>query len=542
MTAVLALLKDRRRSQRGSVLSGVLIMTAFIAIIAGALMTEVDTNFLLSHTMLNRVANQATDNSAIELSLHQLQATQLNAPCPALPTTTLNNLRASATILSCWPAIREDQKFTPLGGSSGQFSLDGVHAQANGFNEYVVGNSSGSIYDYRFGATAPRWTLGLNGTLTGAPIVIPDPTNGSRLVDAFPMTGAVCQPAAGCIDVWRDSSSSRNHQCTLAPGGSGVAMAGASAAFAGFIYYAQGTALGLSDVSGSDCDPAASVKNVSGNRQVVAGPVALRCASCNHPTDVVYTVVSDSVSSRLVSYSFSSGGGGNNNNNNFNVSSPSSVALPWLDVTGIAASANTLPATIAMTFTAGGVAVAQLNVNGGITLTTRSVPAGISASPYWCTACGSLFGVGGQNGVLYLFNSAGTLVATRSTGSPINTSPSTDGAGNWYVGTDNGYVHELQLQGGQGLVEVESYGQMSPFGSSPQIGPCSTGICIYLGAQNGSLYLVPLDARKAVLSACITTSPPACSGANPRLWASVEVGASGSPQTVHVEGWSYYSG
>jgi hypothetical protein len=540
MTAVLALLRDRRRSQRGSVLSGVLIMTAFIAIIAGALMTELSTNFLLSHTMLNRVANQATDNSAIELSLHQLQAAQLNAPCPALPTTTLNNLRASATYLSCWPAIREDQKFTSVGSSSGHFSLDGVHVQANGFNEYVVGDSSGSVYDYRFGSTNPRWTQVLNGTLTGSPLVIPDPTNGGRLVDVYPMAGAVCQQVGNCIDVWRDSTSSRNRQCTIAPGGSGAAMAGASAAFAGFIYYTQGTALGLSDVSGGDCDAAASVNNISGSRQVVAGPVALRCASCNHTTDVVYTVVSDSVSSRLVSYSFSSSNGGNNNNSNFNVSPPSSVPLPWLDVTGIAASASTLPATIAMTFSGGGVAVAQLNVNGGITLITRSVPAGISASPYWCTACGNLFGVGAQNGVLYLFNSAGTLVATYSTGSPINTSPGTDGAGNWYVATDDGYVHELQ--NGQGLVQVESYGQMSTFGSSPQIGACSAGICIYLGAQDGSLYLVPLDARKAVLSACITTSPPACSGANPRLWASVEVGANGSPQTVHVEGWSYYSG
>src|SRR5437868_379625 len=100
MTAVMALLRDRRRSQRGSVLSGVLIMTAFIAIISGALMTELSTNFLLSHTMLNRVANQATDNSAIELSLHQLQAAPLNGPCPTPATATVNNLTASANYLS----------------------------------------------------------------------------------------------------------------------------------------------------------------------------------------------------------------------------------------------------------------------------------------------------------------------------------------------------------------------------------------------------------------------------------------------------------
>src|SRR5260370_18136753 len=110
MTPIRALLKDRRRSQRGSVLSGVLIMTAFIAIISGALMTELSTNFLLSNTMLNRVANEATDNSAIELSLSQLQATQLNAPCPSLPTTSVNNLKASAVYLSSWPTVRAAQR------------------------------------------------------------------------------------------------------------------------------------------------------------------------------------------------------------------------------------------------------------------------------------------------------------------------------------------------------------------------------------------------------------------------------------------------
>ena len=46
MKELRALLSDRRRSQRGSVLSGVLIMVAFLAIISGALMTELSTNFV----------------------------------------------------------------------------------------------------------------------------------------------------------------------------------------------------------------------------------------------------------------------------------------------------------------------------------------------------------------------------------------------------------------------------------------------------------------------------------------------------------------
>ncbi len=176
-----------------------------------------------------------------------------------------------------------------------------------------------------------------------------------------------------------------------------------------------------------------------------------------------------------------------------------------------------------------------------MTLGSSSVPAGISGPPYWCAACGNLLGVGAQNGVLYLFSSSLNLTASKATGSPINTSPRTDAAGNWYVGTDDGMVHELQLQNGSGLVEVESYGQMGQFGSSAQVGSCTAGICVYLGGQDGNVYLVPLDARDAVISACITGAPPTCSGANPRLRASVEVGSSGNPRAVHVEGWSYYS-
>jgi len=68
--AIRAVLKDRKRSQRGSVLSGVLIITAFLAIIAGGLMTELSSSFLLSRAQLHRVDNEATVNSAVELALN----------------------------------------------------------------------------------------------------------------------------------------------------------------------------------------------------------------------------------------------------------------------------------------------------------------------------------------------------------------------------------------------------------------------------------------------------------------------------------------
>jgi len=74
MKAVRELLGDRKRAQRGSVLSGVLIIVAFLAIIAGALMTELSTNLLLSRALVHRVANEATLNSAMELALDKLQS------------------------------------------------------------------------------------------------------------------------------------------------------------------------------------------------------------------------------------------------------------------------------------------------------------------------------------------------------------------------------------------------------------------------------------------------------------------------------------
>src|SRR5205823_9402073 len=54
-----ARLREGSRSQRGSVLSAVLIMVAFLGILSGALMTELSTNLLLSTDMVNRVAVEA---------------------------------------------------------------------------------------------------------------------------------------------------------------------------------------------------------------------------------------------------------------------------------------------------------------------------------------------------------------------------------------------------------------------------------------------------------------------------------------------------
>jgi hypothetical protein len=483
--------------------------------------------------MVKRVTNEATVNSAIELALSRLQTAQRNAPnapCPALSTATVNNLTASATYLSCWPANREASIGTAVGSGSAPFNLDGAQILANGFRDYVIGNSSGTIFDYRLGDTRWRWKLQLNGTLTAPPLVLPNPSSGSLATDVLPMTGGECYPNTNCIEVLSDNNSNNpSRQCTIPGNGPIVSQAASSPTYGGYVYYSDGPSLTVNDVSGGDCDAVTAIPLI---QPVIVGPIAIGCTTCSRLSDQVYVVVSDGASSRLVRSSFTGG----------RLSVVDNVLLPWNNASGIAASGSGLPASLAITFAGGGVAAVQLDSTGAMTLMATSLPAGIAGAPHWCAACGNLFAVGGQDGVFYLFDSSLKLIASKSTSSQkITTSPSIDGAGNWYVGSDDGLVHELQLQNGQ-LYERETYGQMGRFGSSPQLGSCAQGICIYLGGQDGNVYLVPLNARKAVISACITKSAPTCSGANPRLWATVEVGDRISPGTVHVQGWSYYSG
>ncbi len=372
MTAVRALLKDRRRSQRGSVLSGVLIMTAFIAIISGALMTLLSGSFLLSRDLMNQAENEATVNSSIELSLNRLQGTQLYYACPALNPVSLNNRTAVPALASCWPDVREAQKFRRLGGGSVPFYFDGAHAQANGLNEYVVGDSRGNVFDYPFGSTASRWTLSLAGTLTASPLVIGNPSVSGQLVDIFPMQGSACSPSANCIDVRSDNNSSSppSQRCTIAASfGPVVSTPGAGAANAGFVYYGDGSQLQVSDLSGVDCDAISSV-TIPGNQPVAAGPVAFQCTGgCGNTSDEVYAVASNNTSSRLVWYRYGNG-----------LSSAGSLPLPWANVAGIAASGTSLPASLAITFAGGGIALVQLASNGTMTSLTTSVASATARS------------------------------------------------------------------------------------------------------------------------------------------------------------------
>jgi hypothetical protein len=177
-------------------------------------------------------------------------------------------------------------------------------------------------------------------------------------------------------------------------------------------------------------------------------------------------------------------------------------------------------------------------------LTSIGLGTVITDAPYWCQCpTGNLIGIGGANGTLYIRDTNLSAVASYAGGSPILTTPGVDAAGDWFFADDNGNLSEVQRPAGQpSLSLVATFGSAgAPIRSSPVVSGCPTGICIYVGSTNANAYLVPLDARDAVITACMATTPPACSGVNPRLWASAEVGVWGNPQAVHVRGWSYYS-
>ena len=541
MRTALRLLWAGRRSQRGSVLSGVLIITAFIAIISGALMTELSGNLLVSRTLLDRVNNEATDDSAVEVALSQLQAASLNSPCPNGATASVNNTTASTSYLRCWATMRQTQ-LTAVGGGGSAFPVDGVHGTANGLDDYVVGDNGGTLYDVQFGHASPRWSVSAGTAVTATPLIIPLPGSASQVLDVVPVAGHVCG-AENCLNVFLDTPGSTSPPTALcvAPGVDGTIQAqpGASPTQAGLVYFATGPALFATDVSQpsqQQCDFESSA-TIPNNELLQAQPIALVCTkgSCSGG-DYVYTVVGTASATHLLAWTYSKS----------SLKLVQSYALPWGNVSGVAVSGTTSPVTMAITFGNGEVELAQVSSTGSVSLGAQA-PTGttVSDAPFWCHCPGGdQIGVAGQNGALYLYNSSLQAIATYPAGgSAIITTPAADGAGNWYFGANDGYVHEVQqVQGQANMAQVDTFGQIGHTTSAPVLSSCSIGICIYLGSSNDSAYLVPLDSRRAIISACISTTPPACSGDNPRLWAKVAVGGYLTPQAVHVEGWSYYSG
>lgn len=542
MRAIKELLRDRRRAQRGSVLSGVLIMTAFIAILSGALTTELSTNFLLSHNLVTRVGNQATVDSALELTLSRLQSTPISQGCPSPASATLNGRTATASIVGCAPTVdSRSPQFTRLAQTSA-FSTGGVHAvlPAVGLNEYFLGDSSGVLRGFPFGGTS-AWTFSLGGAITAPPLAMLDPggaTDVSILVPASnPTAGGGCGGPYCVALLSSDSGSAPSFQCYLATANV-VSMPAAGRSYNNLAYVGDlsGAVQVFAASEGAGC---AQQATVTGGEPVVAGPfVFIGPTIKKAPSDAIYVVRSDSSGSELDEYLYTTSKFGTS------FALAASLALPAASAIGASIDQASLPARVAVTFAGGRVAVVNISTGFNMTLAaSRTLGTALSGAPSWCKCPGGpSIAVGGDNGALYLLDPALNSLATLPAGGPaIRTPAQSDGVGDWFFGADDGYLYELQ-QAGSALTVVGQFGPFSgAVASGVQVGGCAAGLCAYLASDAGTAYVVQLDARNVVMTACISQAPPACSGDNPRVWASVQVGAAGSPNTVHVEGWSYYS-
>lgn len=546
MTAVRQLLRDRRRRQHGGVLSGVLIITAFLAIISGALMTELSGSFVLSHNAADWVANEATVNSEVELVMHQLGTTPISAGCPQAATVNANGGTAVGAYLACAPIVDpRSPRFTQVAPPS-SFDVAGAHAvlPASGSNDYIVGDSGGTVHDYAFGRTS-GWTLPLGGHVTGPIAAMTDPSGAPDVSTLVPVSqptaeASGCTSQQACVALLSGPAGVRpSLQCYMPSGTPVVSAPAQGVTFPNTVYFGDsvGDLYAYDATENGACNPEASAPSTDGDDGVVAGPIVF--SSSKQKSDIIYAVVGDNVASYLVRYTYSNGKSG--------LVETASLGLPEASAQGMAVEGTSLPTRVAVTFADGTVSVLQISETTMSVAATTDLGTNISDPPSWCHCQGSteLIGVGGANGALYLLGpSSLNRVATLPPGGPsIRTAPQSDGVGEWFFGGDDGYLYEAQQPAGQSALSVVTrYGPVGgAVGSGPQVGSCPAGLCAYFGSSSSGAYVVELDARDAVITACVASSPPACSGAKPGLWAHVQVGTASSAQAAHVLGWSYYS-
>src|SRR2546428_1748150 len=186
------MLHDRRRRQRGSILSGLLIIVAFLAILVGALLTELTDSFTVSRELADRFNTEATATSAVEFAIHQLQVDPVPSVCVQDASTrgpwylSLNG-RSAVVPQTCSGILPELLQFI----GTGSFTVDGVHATTGGQDRYLVVDSSGLLRVYDFGQIA-----GVSVPIGGAPTA-PLLTAGSGLASVLLVPAAIGGPLCG---------------------------------------------------------------------------------------------------------------------------------------------------------------------------------------------------------------------------------------------------------------------------------------------------------------------------------------------------------
>ncbi len=204
MKTLQLMLHDRRRRQSGSVLSGLLIIVAFLAILVGAVLSELSGSLVLSRDLVTRVKTEATVSSAAELAIHQLQGGPVPAVCVRDARgpwfLKLNGLNA-AVMQTCNSILPEEVTSLPGGPST----VDGIHDTGAGRNRYLITDLSGRLTAYAFGQSLATWSTSLGGAATAPPLTAADP-NGS--VD-------ILTPIGSRVAVINEHNGAQNLGCNL---------------------------------------------------------------------------------------------------------------------------------------------------------------------------------------------------------------------------------------------------------------------------------------------------------------------------------------
>jgi len=562
---------DRTRRQRGSVLSAVLIIVAFLAILVGALMTELTNSFLISRNLESRMQREATVTSAVELGIHQLQSTTAPPVC-ARDTRgpwflTLNNSPAAGT--GTCTAIVPDVAATLAPGA---FLVDGVHDTTAGRDRYLVVDSSGMLRGYNFGATAASWSVATGGAPTAAPLTKIDGDGTTVLLIPSAMAGSGC--GGHCVALFNYAGGAPSFRCSMPASSTVTTSAAAELSGGGSLNFPDGAFFASSGNGGNlyvyDAD-GSSVCNqlawaplgggAAGSPLVFPGP-----KKSSGTSDDIFVLVVNGSTTNLEHWSYTEAvdGAGNVTHSLGEVGSLVLTNQVGGGAVGYAIS-STMPVpgsslTLAVAGASGRVATVRITVGSGpsytvSTIASAALPGGVSRSPYWCHCPGQdLIGVGGTNGVLYLLTT-GLVVQWsydgQADGRPaINTTPQADANGDWYFGADDGHVYDVEIPtSGTQMFKAARFGPGGAILSSPIVGRvadgCGSGPCLYFASSTAGVYFVRLGGTRIFdLRACVSSASGSIScAADPRLWARVEVGSPAivGGSGVYVEGWSYYS-
>lgn len=564
-------LGDRRKRQHGGVLSGLLIVVAFLSILIGALMTEESSAFLLSRTEVARTQRQATVTSGVELAIHRLQNSITPRVCAQDargPWFVTVNGNPTAVTQTC-TAIVPDPSSGGL--AAGSFTVDGIHDTSLGQNQYLVSDASGVLRAYQVGSSTPRWTSASVGAPT-SPVLTTNDVDGVHEDIFAPVAAAVPGCGGTCTAFLFSSGGTPTFKCNL-PTSTAVtsrpaveAVTSVPANFPDYVFLAGSGAgslyvyWGFEDGNCGLQAVAALGGSAVGSPLVFPGTVTIK-KGVTTVNDEIFVLVNTGAGTVLEHWRYSETSG----------NPLMTMVGSGLDLTSTVGSAavgyalapgQLNPGTSLSMIVAGAsgqVGTARITASNGPTYTSSLGPStvlsgGISRAPYWCTCpSGTLIGVGTTNGSLYLLSPSLAIVYSYSgaaDGSPaINTTPRPDENGDWYFGADDGFVYDVEIPlSGSQLFKAARFGPGGAILSSPIVGgdaECGDGPCVYFGSSTAGSYLTFIgETRILDIRACVSDAGGSTNcAANPRLWARVEVGqpAVVGHDGVYVMGWSYYS-